>query len=109
MDRKDRLCLEKIINEINTLELLLRDYTSEKFLEDEMAKRAVSMTLLNIGEISTLLSKEFISSTSNIPWPLIRGLRNRAAHGYHSLRMKDIWTTIQRDIPKLKQQLKELL
>jgi uncharacterized protein with HEPN domain len=46
MQHRDRVCLQKIIKEINIGEELIGDTTQEDFLNNEMMKRAVSMTVI---------------------------------------------------------------
>jgi uncharacterized protein with HEPN domain len=45
---------------------------------------------------------------NHIPWKIIAGLRDVAAHGYFTLRMSDIWVNATVDIPVLAQQVKTL-
>ncbi len=58
--------------------------------------------LINIGELVKVLSMNFRSRYTDISWKSIAGMRDIVAHKYQSLRMEDIWITIQDDIPVLK-------
>jgi uncharacterized protein with HEPN domain len=63
---------------------------------------SVSMSILQIGELSIGLTDEFRESTSDqVPWELIRGMRNRFAHAYGTMDLNDIWETAIKDIPLL--------
>ena len=110
MDKKDSVILKKILQEIVYLENMLKAInTFELFDADEKTKRATAMTLINIGELANHLSKSFKESQTDFP---IRGavdLRNVAVHGYHILRFKDIWKTIQVSIPDLKVKIEGLV
>ena len=110
MNNKDFVILKKILLEIAYLEKIVTPMSSfEAFNADEMVKRATAMTLINIGELANHLSKDFQKSQKDFP---IRGavdLRNVAAHGYHVLRFKDVWTTIKTSIPDLKSKIEKLL
>lgn len=44
-----------------------------------------------------------------ISWKSIAGMRDVTAHKYQTLRMGDVWVTIQNEIPHLKEQLNEIL
>ena len=51
MLRRDIIVLQKVLNEICIGVDMLGESTLNDFLENEMLKRAVSMTTINIGEL----------------------------------------------------------
>lgn len=63
----------------------------ESFLTDLDLKEIVCFNLLQIGELVKGLSKEFVVKYSHIPWKQIAGMRDRLAHGYETIRYKDVW------------------
>ena len=64
------------------------------FKTDRAYFNAVSMCILQIGELSGSLSDDFRSETSEkIPWADIRGMRNIVAHNYGSLDEELVWET----------------
>ena len=67
------------------------------------------MTVINIGELVKILSDDYRSSNNHVPWKLIAGFRDIAAHKYGSLRMKDVYTTVMDDFPILKENINEIL
>lgn len=72
------------------------------FTSDRAYFNAVSMCILQIGELSKSLSDEFIAETSDkIPWSSIKGMRNLVAHEYGSLDEELVWETATDDIPVL--------
>ena len=77
----------------------------QSFLSDERTKRATCMTLINIGELVKNLTDEFKSSFKNIPWRGIAGMRDVTAHKYQTLKMGDVWFTLEKEIPFLKSEL----
>jgi uncharacterized protein with HEPN domain len=109
MDKRNRIILDKILNETIVITGMIVDCDFNCFAEDEKTKRAVCMTLINIGELVKLLSLDFRQAHSAIPWRSIAGLRDVTAHGYHTLRMEDVWETVTTDIPVLQAQIKTLL
>jgi uncharacterized protein with HEPN domain len=74
---------------------MIAGYDYSGFIADEKTKRAVCMTLINIGELVKLLTDDVKRGNSSIPWRSIAGLRDVTAHGYQTLRMEDIWETIK--------------
>ena len=81
----------------------------EQFLQNEMLMRAVSMTVINIGELVKNLTDETRMQHPNIPWKAIAGFRDIAAHKYQTLRMEDVYETVAADFPALKEQIEALL
>ncbi|MBQ3427836.1 MAG: DUF86 domain-containing protein [Clostridia bacterium] len=109
MLRRDIITLSKIIDEINVAVTMMGETDFESFDADEMKKRAVCMTAINIGELVKNLSSECRADNNEIPWKLIAGFRDIAAHKYGSLRMEDVYTTVVNDFPVLKEQISEVL
>ena len=108
MDKRDSVLLQKILDEANIIADLINGYDCESFVEDERTKRAVCMTLINIGEMVKLLSDKLKRENSSIPWRSIAGLRDVTAHGYMTLHMEDIWETISEDVVVLREQIESL-
>lgn len=50
MNHRDKQVLMKIINEIKIANDILQDKSFNEFNENEILKRAICMTLINIGE-----------------------------------------------------------
>lgn len=57
--------------------------TMECFVRDKKTRKAVVMSLLNIGELANHLPREFIQTHNKLPWRSMINMRNIAAHGYH--------------------------
>lgn len=109
MNNRDRRILQKMYEETNIIPQLLAGADLEVFGTDEKIRRAVCMTLINIGELVKALSEEMRATNRHIPWRAIAGLRDVAAHHYQTIRIEDIWQTIVTDIPLLNTQIMELL
>jgi uncharacterized protein with HEPN domain len=84
----------------------------EDFLADRRTKSAIVMTLVIIGEAATkILDRypEFAARHPEVPWRMMRGLRNRIAHGYFDINFNVVWDTISTALPELLIQLPDLL
>ncbi|MCL2828503.1 MAG: DUF86 domain-containing protein [Oscillospiraceae bacterium] len=74
----------------------------QKFRSDRDYYNSVSMSLMQIGELSKSLSPEFIKETENqIPWHKVRGMRNWFAHSYQKMSKTTMWETATKSIPSL--------
>ena len=72
-------------------------------------KNAVAMCILQIGELVSHLSDDFINKHTNMPWRQIKGMRNRAAHGYEDFDVDILWNTLKEDLPALNTYCNEIL
>lgn len=109
MNSRDNQIIHKLISEIEVIEILIAGFEESSFLSDERTKRAVCMTLINIGELVKNLTEDFKLENRQIPWKSIAGLRDVTAHKYQTLHMGDVWYTIRQDIPQLKESLLKLI
>ena len=64
-------------------------------------KNAVSMCILQIGELTALLSDDFKVQYAEMPWYDIKAMRNIAAHRYGTFDLTKLWETLTDDIPAL--------
>ena len=100
--------IKKYCNDITKFMERFGDY--QQFITDEAYRNAVSMCILQIGELANGLSNEFREETKNsIPWGLIRGMRNWVAHSYHNMDIDIIWDVISNNIPILAEFCDEML
>ena len=74
----------------------------DTFTHDRAYFNAVSMSVMQIGELANGLSDAFREETKDaMPWGMIRGMRNWLAHAYGEIDESVIWETAVSDIPKL--------
>lgn len=100
--QKSRTILSHLLEDILDIERFLQDVSKEEFLANSMVKKAVCMSLLNIGEMSRELPEAITRKNPDIPWSSIVALRNRVAHGYHSLDDEVIWDIAKHDLDEFK-------
>lgn len=82
------------------------------FLADAKTQDAVTMKVLVIGELAAKLLErdpERCAMHAQIPWAMMKGMRNRIAHGYFEIDLGVVWVTVQRALPELIGQLAPLL
>ncbi|MCL1863893.1 MAG: DUF86 domain-containing protein [Defluviitaleaceae bacterium] len=81
----------------------------DAFSSNKLYRKAIIMSILNIGELTKKLPQEFKSSNKEIPWRKITGMRDIAAHGYHEMDDEIIWDVVTYSIPELRQFLDKQL
>jgi uncharacterized protein with HEPN domain len=87
--------------EADLINSFLADVDCESFLGNETLKRAVALTLANIGELSRSMSDDAKTQYSDTPWKAIRGARNVIVHDYGEVDFSVIWQTATESIPEL--------
>ena len=109
MKYRDRSLVQSILAECRDVVRYTAGVDEKRFLVDDILQKASAMSLLNIGERSNSLTREFWVDHPEIPWRRIVNLRNLVAHGYGDVRMDLIWNLAIKEIPDLIMQLERLL
>ncbi len=81
----------------------------EIFLGNEMMKRALGMTCINVGELVKVVTDDTRKRYKDFPWKPVAGMRDITAHRYQTLRMEDVYNTVCDEYPKLMNELKKIL
>lgn len=81
----------------------------EQFEADEDMQDIVIRQIGIMGEAARNLSDNFKELHWQVPWHEITGMRNRLVHDYTQIDFNKIWKTVKEDIPKLIQQIDDLL
>lgn len=72
-------------------------------------RNALSLCILQIGELVTVLSDEFKEAHPQIPWRDIKAMRNVVAHRYGTVNKDMLWHTAHEDILELQAFCKSVL
>ena len=110
MDLKIKKYLEDILIAIEEVELFLsqRPKLYQVFIDDHMFKSALERQVGIIGEAMTQILKldpdVCITNAKNI-----KGTRNYIVHAYDSVQPYIIWGIVINEIPKLKEEVIQLL
>ena len=104
MANRDQSVLQHIKSHCDDIEAFIQRFGRDFgiFTSDKAYFNAVSMGILQIGELAGSLSEEYRDKTSGtIPWSNIKGMRNIVAHDYGSVDEELLWETATEDIPVL--------
>ena len=100
--------LDHMISTCEELFFCMEGITSiEEFESDIKTRRAVTMCLLDLGELFTGLGDEEKNAYKSDAWQRIIGFRNRAAHGYHDLQFDIVYKIVQERVPVVYEFLKQ--
>lgn len=81
----------------------------DTFRQDLKTIRAVELDFIIIGEAANHIPEEVQSIHPEVPWHLMRALRNRLVHVYFAVDPHVVWETIHHDLPSLVPHLEALL
>ena len=76
---------------------------------DRMLTFAVLYALQTVGEAASRISQETRDRHSQIPWPVIIGMRHRLVHAYADIDHDILWTTATEAAAKLLAQVNSIL
>jgi uncharacterized protein with HEPN domain len=62
-----------------------------------------------IGEAAKNVSQEFRENYPAIPLKMAAGMRDKLIHHYFGVDYEAVWETIQKDMPELKEKIREIL
>jgi len=79
------------------------------FEREELVQVWILYHLQVIGEAAARLGKAFHEAHPQLPWAQIVAMRNVLIHRYFGLDLDEVWKTVERDLPALKQQIETLL
>ncbi len=99
---KDQFRLKHILDAINRLETYASNLSKEELVADVMRYYGIVKNIEIIGEAARMLSDEFKSSHSEVPWRAISNMRNFLVHEYFNVDEDTVWEVIHSDIVYLK-------
>ncbi|GHT67565.1 hypothetical protein FACS189452_05530 [Bacteroidia bacterium] len=82
---------------------------SEDFYTQRLAFKSVALDLIQIGEHANKVPKEFQICHTEVSWSLIIAFRNIAVHSYEGLDENLVYEIVEKDVPKLREQICSLL
>lgn len=106
---KDSSYLFDIVHACDLIHQFTEGIDFDTFKNNLMRQDAVMRRIEIIGEASNKLSDEFKDAHPEIPWILIRGMRNRLVHEYNETDIDLVWITVHEDIPKFQKMIEKLL
>ena len=107
MNKKDEMILARMLEYCGEIEKTHRFFSNDRalFCDAEsgfLYRNAVTMPILQIGELAKNLSENFRKAHGEIPWKSVTGTRDIFAHHYGSIDFEQVWETSTENISTLK-------
>lgn len=108
--KKDpKIFLKHVLESIGEIEKNTKNLSEDNFFDSVTIQDAAVRRLEIIGEAVKNLPLSFRNKHTKIPWKKIAGMRDVLIHEYFGVNIRLVWKVVNKDIPKLKKQISELL
>ena len=107
-ERKPSVIINDILKCISHIQLFTADISFNEFADNYMITEACLYNIQVIGEAVSKLPDEIKDNESQIPWQLIKGMRNRLIHEYFGTDLQVIWNVIQNELPTVSKELEQI-
>lgn len=97
-----------IAQAIADIERFMIGINKDTYLNNDILINATLFQFAIIGEAIIHVDDDILSKY-NYPWYKVRGFRNFIVHEYHAIEFWVVWEAINKDIPKLKIIIEEIL
>ena len=110
MKNKDpQIFLSHILENASYAQENVRGVDFKTFLKDRKTRDAVVREIEIIGEAVKNLPMVFRDQHPEIPWKKIAGMRDEIVHEYFDIDWDLVWNVVDKRLPELEKQIKELL
>ena len=97
--------IDDIVDAINKIERYTLGIDFISWQNDEKTVDAVIRNLEVIGEAASHLPIEIQEQYKDVPWGMMKGIRNILTHEYFGIDLEIVWKTVKEDLPNLKKRL----
>lgn len=109
MNKDPQIFLKHILESIEWIEKDTEGMSKEDFLKNVPIQDAVVRRIEIIGEAIRNLPSDLKKENKDVAWQDITDMRNKIIHEYFGIDLELVWEVVKKDVPALKDQVKEIL
>lgn len=109
MSRDPRLRLDDIVEYADKAMAFVAGMSLDDFSSDLKTQWAVSYALLVVGEAAKHVPAAVRARAPHAEWDGATQFRNRAAHGYDSLKVPAMWDILTKALPQFRDEVAALI
>jgi uncharacterized protein with HEPN domain len=106
--RKWKFRLQHMQQAIDKIARYTAGMQDAQFRAAEQTVEAVVWNLTVLGEAARHIPPDIVAAYPTVPWPQIRGIRNRVIHGYDQIDWNIIWNVVTVELPPLAPLLEQI-
>ena len=100
--------LDDILEAVEKIERFTDGMDYAEFVEDSKTVDAVLRNFEVIGKAAKNIPEDVRQEYGDVPWSEMAGMRDKLIHGYATVELQIVWTTIQEELPTLGPQIESV-
>lgn len=109
MKREPIIFIQHILESIEDIEEFIKGVDKDSLAKNKEKQSAIIRQIEIIGEATKNIPQNIKRKYSSIPWKEIIGTRDKLIHHYFGVDLNILWKILEKDIPKLKQEIKDII
>lgn len=101
--------VEDMLEAIREIGRFVDGLTFEQFASDPKTLRATVADFIIIGEAAAAVPEEIVIANPDVPWRVMKRMRNTLVHAYFAIDPRIVWETARNDLPALLAPLEAML
>jgi uncharacterized protein with HEPN domain len=104
-----RFRVRDILAAVRTVAVYTDGMAYDEFCADQRTLDAVVRNLMTMGESIRWIPESILDDYPEVPWRLMRAVRNVVVHEYFGIDSRILWETVRHDLPPLVSKLEAVL
>ena len=106
---RDRERLLHILSAIDRVTRYTEGKTYDDLVDDDMMYYAVVKNIEMMGEAANMLTTDFQESHTEIPWKMVKGMRNYIVHEYFQIDNAVVWDVVVNELAPLRDKIRQYI